>query len=224
MYEIQQNLQFHSFSLWNFFIRIEMLSVFALLLLAHHAWSSQCNKDSGPPGMTRCVQVPGYREQWQWTTCLTDAYVQQKSDHKHKCLDRSSTYCWHQCMLEFYNKENGTVSQDCLCNPSLFTSSNNRSLPQQCYSPSGTSCGWYRNCLEKRYPCEATSNGYAIRYAEKFCKLYGDRYSLFSIDGRKWVDGVRKCLQVALVPLIRPWKNPSCQEIRKTAFASHTPC
>jgi hypothetical protein len=38
------------------------------------------------------------------------------------------------------------------------------------------------------------------------------------------VDGVRKCLQVSLVPLLRPWSNPTCQEIRKKAFASHTPC
>jgi len=39
-----------------------------------------------------------------------------------------------------------------------------------------------------------------------------------------WVDGVRKCLQVVLVPLLRPWMKPTCQEIRKTAFASHSPC
>ena len=92
------------------------------------------------------------------------------------------------------------------------------------YSPSGDSCSWYRNCLERKYPCKATSNAYAIRYAEKFCMLYDKRYTLFSADGQKWVDGVRKCLQVVLVPFLRPWMKPTCQEIRKTAFASHTPC
>ena len=127
-------------------------------------------------------------------------------------------------MLEVHNKDNGPVIKDCSCNPSLFTASPTTSLPADCYSPSGDSCDWYRNCLEKKYACEATSNAYAIKYVEKFCKLYDKRSSLFSPDGQKWVDGVRKCLQVVLVPLLRPWKKPSCQEIRETAFASHTPC
>ncbi|KAL9982541.1 hypothetical protein ACROYT_G004595 [Oculina patagonica] len=97
-------------------------------------------------------------------------------------------------------------------------------LPSECHSPSGDSCEWYRDCLEKKYPCEATSNAYAIKYAQTFCKLYGKRYSSFSPDAQKWVDGVRKCLQVVLVPLLRPGTKPTCQEIREKAFASHTPC
>ncbi|XP_068712021.1 uncharacterized protein [Montipora capricornis] len=201
-----------------------MLSLFLQLLFVQHGFAAQCNKDSGPSGETSCVQIPEYENQFQWTTCLTNAYIQQKSNHKHECHDRSNTFCWHQCMLELHNKDNGSVTDDCSCNPSLFTDQTQASLPAGCYSPSGNSCDWYRNCLEKTYPCEDTSNAYALRYAEKFCRLYGDRYSLFSVDGQKWVDGVRKCLQVALVPLLRPWRNPSCEEIRKTAFASHTPC
>ena len=132
-------------------------------------------------------------------------------------------------MLEVHGKTVGSVTQDCSCknvsstaNP--FTGSPTTPLPPDCYSPSGDSCDWYRNCLEKKYPCEDTSNAYAIRYAEKFCRLYSKAYSLFSADGRKWVDAVRKCLQVSLVPLLRPWYKPTCQEIRKKAFASHTPC
>ena len=98
------------------------------------------------------------------------------------------------------------------------------SLPAECYNPSGNSCDWYRDCLEMKYPCESTSNPYAIRYAETFCKLYHKRYSLFSSDAQKWIDGVRKCLQVTLVPLLSSLPKPTCQEIRKKAFASHTPC
>jgi len=78
--------------------------------------------------------------------------------------------------------------------------------------------------LEKKYPCEASSNAYAITYATTFCRLFEERRAMFSADGQKWMDGVRKCLQVALVPLLRPWANPTCKEIRKRAFASHTPC
>ncbi|XP_078357857.1 uncharacterized protein LOC144642697 [Oculina patagonica] len=105
-----------------------------------------------------------------------------------------------------------------------YNLSPNTPLPSECHNPSGDSCDWYRNCLEKKYPCEATSNPYAIKYAEKFCKLYGKRYSSFSPDAQRWVDGVRKCLQVVLVPLLRPGTKPTCQEIREKAFASHTPC
>lgn len=206
-----------------------MLSLVVLLFVAQGGCGSQCDKDSGPLGATRCVQLQDYNNQYQWTTCLTNAYIQQKSGHRHICKERSSTYCLYQCMLEVHNKTSGPVTKDCSCDGVDSTSnrynlSPTTPLPSQCYSPSGDSCDWYRNCLEKKYPCEATSNAYAIRYAETFCKLYGKRYSLFSPDGQKWVDGVRKCLQVVLVPLLRPWTKPTCQEIRKKAFASHTPC
>lgn len=205
-----------------------MRSLVVLLLLAQSGWASQCGKDSGPLGIAECVQLENYNR-YQWSTCLTNTYIQQKSGQRHMCKDPTATYCLYQCMLEVHNKTSGPVSEDCSCESanstlSPFNHSLNTSLPSQCYSPSGSSCEWYRNCLERKYPCEASSNAYAIRYAEKFCKLYDKRYTLFSADGQKWVDGVRKCLQVVLVPLLRPWMKPTCQEIRKTAFASHTPC
>lgn len=185
----------------------------------------QCDRNIGPPGHTECIQLPRYYNQYQWGTCLSDAYIKQKSGHKHYCLDRTATYCWYQCMLEVHNKEYGSVVDDCSCNSSSpSTVSPTTSLPPECYSPSGDSCDWYRNCLEKKYPCEATSNAYSIRYAEKFCSLFEKRRATFNADGQKWMDGVRKCLQVALVPLLRPWANPTCKEIREKAFASHTPC
>lgn len=168
----------------------------------------------GPPNAT---EMPAPR-------VLQDAFRYQDIIVKYECDDRLKTYCWYQCMLEVHNKDSGPVTKDCSCNPSSFTTHTNNSLPAECYSSSGDSCGWYRNCLEQEHPCEATSNAYAIRYAETFCKLYDKRYTLFNADGRKWVDAVRKCLQVALAPLLRPWKHPSCKEVRETAFASHTPC
>ncbi|KAJ7388475.1 hypothetical protein OS493_037385 [Desmophyllum pertusum] len=200
-----------------------------VLFLAQGGWAAQCDKDSGPSGATGCVQIQNYNNQYQWTTCLTNAYIQQKSDHMHTCVDRSETYCLYQCMLEMHNKTSGPVSEDCSCQSVNSTSnpynlSPTTSLPSECYSPCGDSCDWYRNCLEKKYPCEATSNAYAIRYAETFCKLYDKRFSSFSQDAQKWINGVRKCLQVVLVPLLRPWTKPTCQGIRQKAFASHTPC
>ncbi len=206
-----------------------MLTFLLLFLVNSRGAAKRCHRDFGPSGATECVDMPQYYGKYQWATCLTNAYIQQKSGHKHVCVDRSATYCWYQCMLELHGKSCCSVTDDCSCEFNSSTSSPytvhpTTSLPPECYSPSGDSCNWYRNCLEKKYPCEASRNAYAIKYAEKFCKLYDDRYSVFSEDAKKWVDGVRKCLQVALVPLMRPWMSSTCKEIRERAFASHTPC
>ena len=204
--------------------------IFILLFLSLHlARATTCDRDNGPAGVTECIQISRYNNEYQWATCLTNAYIQQKSSHQHQCTDRTRTYCWYQCMLEVYEKDSGPVSDDCSCQLSNTTAKPyagvpTTSLPQECESPKGDSCDWYRNCLEKRYPCEDTSNAYAIKYAEKFCRLYENRSSLFSPEGRKWVDAVRKCLQVSLVPILRPWYTFSCEDIRQWAFDSHTPC
>ncbi|XP_031555157.1 uncharacterized protein LOC116292059 [Actinia tenebrosa] len=97
-------------------------------------------------------------------------------------------------------------------------------LPPQCFKPSGSSCDWYRDCLDKKYPCEASGYPYALAYADKFCKLYDTRKSLFSPEEWKWVSGVRKCLQEALVPVLRQTTKATCKEIRKKGFESHAPC
>ena len=187
---------------------------------------AQCSELVGPSGATGCVDLPQYYTpgQHQWATCLTDAYIKQKSRHEHHCVNRQATYCWYQCMLEVHHKMSGNVSSDCSCNPNDKQPTVVTPLPTSCYSPSGDSCDWYRNCLEKKYPCEATTSAYAITFAEKFCNLYNDHYSKFSSDGRKWIDAVRKCLQVSLVPLLRMWQKPTCQQIRAKAFGSHSPC
>ncbi|XP_029190324.2 uncharacterized protein LOC114957145 isoform X1 [Acropora millepora] len=210
---------------------VEMKLLFALLfVVVKSGWSGQCSSDYGPAGVTECIQVSRYNNEYQWATCLTDAYIKQKSRHQHHCRDRLATYCWYQCMLEVHNKRSGSVTQDCSCKdagsttPNPFTGLLIAILPPHCYSPSGDSCDWYRNCLERKYPCEDTSNAYAITYAEKFCRLYDERYFSFSVAGQKWMNAVRKCLQVYLVPLLRSWVKPTCQEIREKAFASHTPC
>lgn len=97
-------------------------------------------------------------------------------------------------------------------------------LTPDCYSPSGSSCDWYPNCIHKKYPCDASSHSYAMAYAYKYCKLYDHRKSLFSPDEWAWVSGVRRCLQVALVPVLKQSTKPTCQEIHDKGFKSHAPC
>lgn len=97
-------------------------------------------------------------------------------------------------------------------------------IPTKCQNPSGSSCEWYPNCLEKNYPCENSNDPYALSFAYKYCKLYDARKGLFSADELKWVNGVRKCLQVALAPVLKQTTTPSCQEIRNKGFQSHAGC
>ena len=97
-------------------------------------------------------------------------------------------------------------------------------LPPHCYSPRDEDCNWYRECLERRYQCEGTDYSYAIEYTRKnFCNLFSN-YNDFSNNGSNWVDGVRKCLQVALVPSMRPWVKETCEDICRDAFNSHPRC
>ena len=131
----------------------------------------------------------------------------------------ASTSAW----FELYNVAQGTVNSECRCS-SGDQAPTPDSLPPECYSPNGRDCSWYRNCLEVRYPCQGTNNGYAIEYAEKFCNLYSDSYNDFSTEGRAWIDGVCKCLQVALVPSLRPWVSKTCRDNRREAFDSHSGC
>ena len=78
-----------------------------LLLVVELGWAAQCNKWYGPAGTVECIQTHRYNNEYQWGTCLTDAYIKQKSKQKHHCTDRAATYCWHQCMLEVHSKEDG---------------------------------------------------------------------------------------------------------------------
>ena len=204
-----------------------MWSVLSLLFLVQQAWTQSCHPYFGPSGTTACVKIAAYNNQYQWATCLTDKYIVEKSFQTHTCIDPLRIYCWYQCMLEEHDKESGPVSSDCSCSPSSIpnpTLSPTTSLPSFCYSPSGTSCQWYSSCLERKYPCRGTKYADPLRYAEEICWLYNNRNGVFSSNGGKWVDGVRKCLQVELVPLLRPWNNPTCQEIGKTAFESQVSC
>lgn len=200
------------------------------MVVAVELVSGDCNRNTGPAGTYECVLLPPYYSKYQWSTCLTDEYIQWFSKKAHHCRDRTTVYCWYQCMIETHDLEKGPVYDDCACGPDAPTGGTTQptvmttAIPEWCFSPSGTECSWYRECLEKRYPCKETGNSYALDYAEKFCNLYVQHYSEFDNTGQQWIDGVRRCLQVELVPILRPFVRKTCEQIKQMAFDSHPGC
>ena len=188
------------------------------------AASGTCNVWYGPAGYTHCVKFDDYSD-YQWATCRTNIYIQTKSNSRHICAYRFATYCYYQCMIDIYDKEDGYVLPYCKCSPSKPQPTDPIPLPAWCHSPNGASCSWYRECLSKAYPqCNDDDDEYAIKYAEKFCKLYDENLKDFSTQGKNWVNAVRKCLQLKLVPVIDTTRQKTCTELKSAAFETHTPC
>ena len=128
-------------------------------------------------------------------------------------------------MLETRQKTSDFVTIDCSCNPSPVTTiSPTATLSLACYSPTGYDCNWFTDCLEKKYPCKASSTAYAVKYANLFCTVYEAYASTYTSNGQNWMNRARKCLQISLVPLLRRWVKPTCQDIRRKALNSHTSC
>jgi len=182
-----------------------------------------CNPYTGPAGVARCfIGTPDYTK-YQCGTCLSDAYIRRRSRGRHLC-ENSANFCYYQCMIEKYDIDKGPVYGDCLCDPDKQNLQPSVILPASCYSPGGTYCGWYRQCIAKMFNCKGQTE-YAISYGEKFCNLYGQSQSSFSPKTRQWINAVRKCLQVALVPVLHICQvKPTCEDIKRTAFKSHVPC
>lgn len=205
-----------------------LLFIVILSFLAESSHGVQCRNHDGisfDVGSTECVllSIPRYNEK-QWATCLTASYVRRLG---YNCAISTASACWFQCQLELFGGGSGEVYEDCRCSSSSVPPTLNEDMPTlspECFSPGGIDCNWYRDCLEERYPCQGTEDDYAIMYAERYCNLFIDSYNDFSASGQMWVDGVRKCLQVALVPLLRPWLSKTCAEISQRAFDSHPDC
>ena len=202
-----------------------MLSLL-LLSLALCARTQQCHDMDGNVfdiGETECIIVGSFNQR-QRATCSTDEFVMRVTNGRYICPQHG--LCWYHCMLQMYDINQGpAVYNACLCSSGETpTEAPTDNLPPHCYSPRGDDCSWYRECLELRYQCEGTDDGYGIEYAEKFCNLYSNNYNDFSTNGRDWVDGVRKCLQGALVPSLRPSVMKTCEDIRRDAFNSHPGC
>ena len=206
-------------------LEICALTVVCLLsLTTTGATAADCNTESDL-GLTECVKFADYTD-YQWSTCLTEDYIRRASaaiGKSYQCKDSSRTQCYYQCMLEAHDMEAGQVYPDCSCS-SGETPIKTDILSPDCVSPSGLDCSWYESCLEKRYSCSGTEYDYAIRYALKFCNLYSETYSQFGSVARNWIDATRKCLQLKLVPLLRPWVPTTCKDLYNTAFKSHGGC
>lgn len=128
-------------------------------------------------------------------------------------------------MIETFNIAEGPVYEGCSCVEGEPLPQPASILPADCYSPDGTDCSWYGRCLAARYPCTGHQAEYAVSYGAKFCDLHVSTTDQFSPPTVTWINSVRKCLQVELVPLLRLCRRPpTCEEIRKTAFQSHQPC
>ena len=96
-------------------------------------------------------------------------------------------------------------------------------VPVNCTEPDGATCDWYSTCENVYGPRNCTGEeNYAINYGEKYCKKYDLTYHWFSANGQAWIDKVRKCLQVALVPTLGA--GLSCEEVKRIAFRSHPGC
>ena len=205
---------------------ITCVILLTLLALPCNVNCSNC-RSSSDLSSVECVLLAPFYSEYQWATCLTDDYIKRSSNLRYQCR-YSAAICWYQCQVELHSIDAGPVNDDCRCSQDATTlSSTTNDMPTlapQCFSPSGNDCGWYRECLEARYPCSGTEDGYAIEYAEKFCNLYTNRFDKFSPSGRLWIDGVRKCLQDTLVPTLRPWVRETCADLKRIAFDSHSDC
>lgn len=95
-----------------------------------------------------------------------------------------------------------------------------------CVHITGTECSWYQDCLERNQPCTGTEHGYAIEFGLKFCRLFEQYHSQFSLVGQEWVEGVTKCLQFALIPFLETFTSNAtmCAAIKREAFSSHSRC
>ncbi|CAF3694495.1 unnamed protein product [Rotaria sp. Silwood1] len=180
-----------------------------------------CDRQSGPVGSIECSFNPDFDKK-QWNTCLTNNYIQRQSQGREKCADQTDIYCTYACMPEVYYVRDGNVVDTCACNDSLVPPTS--SLPTECLSPDGSNCDWYKNCLERKYSCQGSSTEHLFMYTTIFCNLYIKHKNVFTDRALRWINDGRKCLQVALVPFIRPFVNGTCQEIHDAAFDAFKSC
>jgi len=79
-----------------------------------------CDPHTGPAGLTECYFETPYFSKYQCGTCLTDAYIRQRSRGQHRCRNTRATFCYYPCMLEKYGFDRGPVYNDCVTPAFLF--------------------------------------------------------------------------------------------------------
>lgn len=79
---------------------------------------NQCDLKTGPAGQNACVKFDQHYNDYQWATCLSNAYIKQMSANRYTCAASTATFCWLQCMLENYDSMGPNVYGNCLCKSS----------------------------------------------------------------------------------------------------------
>ena len=209
-------------------IRANFIALYLFVSICTHAVKC-CNETT--LGTSACIRISRYSGE-QWSTCVTDVYIRQKSKGRHGCAG-GQAICIYQCMLEVHDANLGEVAKPCTCSTidenttALKTVKPPPALPSWCLSPTGTDCSWFKTCLERRFSCGATFKRDIIQFAEELCGLYLNPYSDLSRSGSMWINGARKCLQVTLVPMLREWhkaNGQSCKSLTKHAISSYSQC
>ncbi|KAJ9656217.1 hypothetical protein H2201_008608 [Coniosporium apollinis] len=90
-----------------------------------------------------------------------------------------------------------------------------------CINPPLKSCNFYRDCAEGQLGCGA--GGYPLQFGERKCHDFMNNLAHFSAEGQQWVFDTMHCLQLELVPLLKPC-TATCGSMSKAAFDSHPKC
>lgn len=181
-----------------------------------------CDRDVGPAGVYDCFN-PNNGSQYQWATCVKVSYIMASYPNV-SSTDMNASYDWSECMMERYLIGDDAGVDECGCEPGRKP--NEPSLASKCYSPDGTDCDWYEDCLRGKYPCSDDAEGrfITVQYGQTFCNLYSQKIDYISNVAADWIDKVRRCLQLRLVPYVRDFGNSGCPEIKQLALDSQEPC
>ena len=74
------------------------------------------------------------------------------------------------------------------------------------------------------YDCSGENDDVAIVFPKSFCELNEDHGHTFTVQAHQWLNSTRRCLQIGKVPLIRPWVNHTCSDVRGLLIESNEKC
>jgi hypothetical protein len=91
--------------------RSHLNSVCLLIIATSYMGNTEevaCDPNTGPNGARHCIKLSQHND-YQLATCRKNFYIQEHI--RHNCGEKfDNTYCYLECMLELYRKENGKVS------------------------------------------------------------------------------------------------------------------
>ena len=166
-----------------------LIVLYSLIIVTCFTYNSEAFCDSTTDGSRYCLRFSGYNDS-QWATCRTDAYLRKNSNGTHGCVN-GSTYCFYQCMLTKYGKDEGEVNATCKCStegssvsttiyplnttqPTPFLGTCNRftgpSGASQCVKLSGYNNYQWLTCRENLYIQHNSGGKYRCKNDVKYCR------------------------------------------------------